>query len=162
MVTVVAVIIVLVAVWIGIWEPYRGAMDRLDRQISSRQRGLTEVQQLSQQIVALQQQLSTGAGQVDADGPLFARVEKVTVQAGVKEQLSSMRPQPTVQQGEYRQQQVELKLEKVSLQQLVRFLHALEFGRQGIQVKSMRIKRRFEDHSSLDVSLSVFSLEQGS
>jgi len=94
------------------------------------------------------------------DGPLFSYVEKLTDQAGVRDNLLSMRPQQSTQQGEYRQQQVELRLEKLSLSQLVQFLYAIEYSAQGVQIKSMRIKRRFEDHSSLDVNLSIFSLER--
>jgi general secretion pathway protein M len=152
--------VVLVAVWLGVIEPYRGAMERLDSQIASRGNGLVEAKTLQQEIGRLRQQLAQASGRKAMDGPLFSHVETLTDQAGIRDRLLSMRPQQSSQQGNYRQQLVELRLEKLSLAQLVRFLYAIEYSGQGVQVKSLRIKRRFEDHSSLDVNLSVFSLEE--
>jgi len=43
--------------------------------------------------------------------------------------------------------------------QLTKLLHAIEYRSGGIQVKSMRIRSRFEDHSSLDVNMVLMSLE---
>lgn len=154
------VAVVAVALWLGVIEPYRASMVRLDSQIKSRSNSLVEVTNLQQEIRHLRQQLSEVSGRKEMEGPLFSHVEMLTEQAGVRDRLLSMRPQQSSQQGNYRQQQVELKLEKLSITQLVRFLYAIEYSAQGVQVKSMRIKRRFEDHSSLDVNLSLFSLEQ--
>lgn len=152
--------VALVAIWLGVVEPYQAAMGRLDSQIKNRSNSLVEVKSLQQDIRRLSQRLSQVSGRKAMDGPLFSYVEALTDQAGVRDHLLSMRPQQSSQQGEYRQQQVELKLEKLSIAQLVRFLYAVEYSGQRVQIKSMRIKRRFEDHSSLDVNLSVFTLEQ--
>jgi len=160
MVLAASVAVVLVAVWLGVVEPYRSAMWKLENQINSRSDSLVEVRDLQREIRMLRQQLSQVSGRQEMDGPLFSYVEKLTDQAGVRDNLLSMRPQQSTQQGEYRQQQVELRMEKLSLSQLVQFLYAIEYSAQGVQIKSMRIKRRFEDHSSLDVNLSIFSLER--
>ncbi|MDT8420885.1 MAG: type II secretion system protein GspM [Desulfuromonadales bacterium] len=154
------VTVVLVAIWLGVVEPYRSALAKLDSQISTRESSLDEVKKLQQDILRLQQQLAGTSGRKEMDGPLFSHVERMTDQVGVRVNLLSMRPQPTTQQGEYRQQLVELKLEKLTIPQLVRFLYAIEYSGQGTQVKSLRIKRRFDDHSSLDVNLTLFSLEK--
>lgn len=160
MVLAAAVVVVLVVFWLGVVEPYRSALGRLDSQIRNRSNSLEEVKRVQQEILKLQQQLAGASGKKTMEGPLFSHVERLTDQAGVRSNLLSMRPQPATQQGEYRQQLVDLKLEKLSLAQLVRFLYALEYSGQGVQVKTMRIKRRFEEHSSLDVNLSVISLEK--
>lgn len=154
------VAVLLVVIWLGVIDPYREAMGRLDSQIRKRSSSLVEVKKLQQDVRRLRQQLSEVSGRKAMDGPLFSYVETLTDQAGVRGNLASMRPQPATQQGDYRQQMVELKLEKITISQLVRFLFAIEYSGQGVQVKAMRIKRRFEDHSSLDVNLSVFTLEQ--
>ena len=160
MVAVAVAAVVLVGVWLGVIEPYQSAMEKLDSQIKNRSNSLVEVKELQKDISRLRQQLSQVSGRKAMDGPLFSYVEALTDQAGIRDRLLSMRPQQASQQGNYRQQLVELKLEKLSLPQLVRFLYAIEYAGQGVQVKSMRIKRRFEDNSSLDVNLSVFSLEE--
>ncbi len=84
----------------------------------------------------------------------------MTEQTGVREQLLSMRPQPATVQGDFRQQLVEIRLESISLAQLVKLLHAVEYRSGGVQVKSMRVKPRFEDRSALDVNMVLMSLEK--
>ncbi len=71
-----------------------------------------------------------------------------------------MHPQPATTQGAFRLQAVEIRLEKISLLQLTKLLHAIEYRNGGIQVKSMRVRSRFEDHSILDVNMVLMSLER--
>jgi len=160
MVAAAVVAVVLVVIWLGVVDPYRAKMDRLDNQIKSRSNSLVEVNNLKQEIARLRQQLSGVSDKKALTGPLFSHLEMLTEKTGVKDNLLSMRPQQPSVQGDYRQQMVELKLEKLSLPQLVRFLYQVEYAGQGVQVKSMRLKRRFDDHSSLDANLSIFSLEK--
>ncbi len=71
-----------------------------------------------------------------------------------------MRPQAATTQGEFRQQLVEIRLEKLSLGQLVTLLHAVEYRSGGVQVKSLRVKPRFENRSELDANMVLMSLEK--
>ncbi|HMB17069.1 MAG TPA: hypothetical protein VKN62_12235, partial [Pelovirga sp.] len=91
---------------------------------------------------------------------LFSQVENLTKQMGVRDQLLSMRPQPDSVQDGFRQQTVEIRLERVTLSQLVGFLHAAEHRSHGIQVRSLRVRPRFDSRSQLDVNLVLMSLER--
>jgi len=154
------IVIVVVAVWFLFLSPYFNTMDRLERKIVSLERNVSEATQMREQILRLRGQLAT-AGQLRKGGrPLFSQVESLTEQTGVREQLLSMRPQPATVQGDFRQQLVEIRLESISLAQLVKLLHAVEYRSGGVQVKSMRVKPRFEDRSALDVNMVLMSLEK--
>ena len=154
------IVIVLIAVWFLLLSPYFNTMDRLDRKIVTLERNVSEATQMREQILRLRGQLAT-AGQLRTGGrPLFSQVESLTEQTGVREQLLSMRPQPATVQGGFRQQLVEIRLESISLAQLVKLLHAVEYRSSGVQVKSMRVKPRFEDRSALDVNMVLMSLEK--
>ncbi len=155
-----AVILVLILIWFALINPYFETMAGLDRRIAIQQRGLTKALQMQDKISELRQQLATVGNQRRGSRPLFSQVESLTEQTGVREQLLSMRPQPATTQGEFRQQLVEIQLEKMSLGQLVKVLHAVEYRSGGIQVKSLRVKPRFEDRSSLDVNMILMSLEK--
>lgn len=154
------VVVGLVLAWFALLNPYLDSMANLDRRIAAHKRNLEKVQQMQGRIEQLRQELATVGNRRAGKRPLFAQVENLTEQTGVREQLLSMRPQPATMQGEYRQQLVEIRLEKLSLAQLVKLLHAVEFRSGGIQVKSMRVKPRFEDRSSLDVNMVLMSLEK--
>lgn len=146
-------------IWFVLLAPYFRTMEDLDRRLAAHRRSLTKIQQMSQEIEDLRQKLATVGSHRSGQRPLFAQVENLTERTGVREQLLSMRPQPETTQGQFRQQLVEIRLEKLSLVQLVKLLYAIEFRSGGVQVKSMRVRPRFEDRSSLDVNMVLMSLE---
>jgi general secretion pathway protein M len=150
----------LMLAWFALLNPYLEAMANLDRRIAASQRNLDRAQQLQGRIARLKEELARVGPEQQGGGPLFSRVEGLTVRTGVREQLLSMRPQPATTQGGYRQQLVEIRLEKLRLAQLVKLLFAVEYRSGGIQVKSMRVKPRFENRSSLDVNMVLMSLEK--
>ncbi|MFK5927670.1 MAG: type II secretion system protein GspM [Desulfuromusa sp.] len=153
------VILILLFVWFALFNPYFKTMNALDRKISAHRHSLGKVEAMSAQISQLRRQLADVGSRSKGKRPLFSLVESLTVQTGVREQLLSMRPQPATTQGKFRQQLVEIRLEKISLSQLVKLLHAVEYRSGGVQVKSMQVKPRFEDRSILDVNMVLMSLE---
>jgi len=154
------VVLVLVLVWFALLSPYLEALSGLDRRIAAHQRNLEKMQQMQGQIFQLREQLASVDNRSEKKRPLFSQVENLTVQTGIRDQLLSMRPQPATTQGGYRQQLVEIRLEKLTLAQLVKLIYAVEYRSGGVQVKSLRVKPRFEDRSSLDVNMVLMSLEK--
>jgi general secretion pathway protein M len=154
------VVVGVLFIWFALINPYFDTMRSLDRKIKAGQRNLTRASQMSEQISSLRQQLATADQRFAGNKPLFSQVESLTEQAGVRDQLLAMRPQQATTQGEFRQQLVEIRLEKLSLGQLVKMLHAIEFRSGGVQVKSLRVKPRFENRSELDVNMVLMSLEK--
>jgi general secretion pathway protein M len=55
----------------------------------------------------------------------------------------------------YREERVEIKLEKLRLPELVRLLHALETAAAPLRVTTLRVTTRFEDRNLLDVSALI-------
>lgn len=153
-----AVVVCLVAAWLSL-TPYFETMERLDRKINALERNVADAGRMRDQVLSLREQLASVNNRSPGTRPLFAQVENLTEKTGVREQLLSMRPQPATVQGDYRQQLVEIKLERMTLAQLVKLIHAVEYRSGGIQVKSMRVRPRFEDRSLLDVNMVLMSLE---
>jgi len=147
----------------GLVLPYRRGMAALDTRIASRQRQLAEVQALRSRCQPLQQQLSQAERRLsqNADFALFAFVEGVAGRYTSRENLAYMRPQPPAVQGEFREESVEVRLEKVRLDQLVQLLYALDSADAYLKVKDLRIKTRFDDRSQLDAVLTVASYRRG-
>jgi len=154
------IILALLFIWFVLLSPYFKTMSKLDRSLASLERQVTTASTMRDQILQLRQQLATAGPKNQAGKPLFSQVESLTEQTGLKQQLLSMRPQPATVQGDFRQQLVEIRLEKIALAQLVKLLHAIEYRSGGVQVKSMRVKPRFEDRSVLDVNMVLMSLEK--
>ncbi len=154
------IIILGLILWFALLTPYFNAMEKLERRITAHRHNLVRVEKMRDQIGELRQQLANIGQRKKGKRPLFSLVENLTEQTGVREQLLSMRPQPATTQGKYRQQLVEIRLEKLSLAQLVKLLHAIEYRSGGVQIKNLRVKPRFEDRSLLDVHMVLMSLEK--
>ncbi len=152
--------LVVLFVWFVLFNPYFETMNNLDRRIAAHRHSLERVEKIRDQIIQLRQQLAAVETRKKDNRPLFSQVENFTEQTGIREQLLSMRPQPATTQGKFRQQLVEIRLEKISLSQLVKLLYVVEYRSGGVQVKSMRVKPRFDDRSLLDVNMILMSLER--
>ncbi len=86
---------------------------------------------------------------------LFSFIETLADEQGVRDRLVSLRPHQGSTQGEFREESVEIKLERLTLEQLVRLLYGLERGKAALQVKNMRLKTRFDDRSRFDATVFV-------
>lgn len=147
-------------VFVGIISPYQDAMGRLDAQIHARQRQLRQVQALHREYQHLQGLVATVNARLERNRnfSLFSFVEGLVAQVASKENLLYMRPQPVSVQGDYKEEAVEIKLEKIHLNQLVQLLYRIESADALLQVQHLRIKTRFGDRSLLDVVLTISAM----
>ncbi len=159
-----ALTIVLLVLLFGIVAPYRAAMERLDSKIVSRQRQLGEVRQLSNQYRQLQQQLTASERRLASGGDfsLLSFVEAASVRLAGRDSLVSMRPQPAATIEGFREETVEVKLEKIRLHQLIQLLYAADTAPAPMLVKTLRVKTRFDDRNLLDVVVTFASYRRSS
>lgn len=154
-----AAAILVTLAFLGVVEPYRASKERLQGQIAARERQLAEVRQLRQEYLQLQKQVEAGRGQLErSEGfSLFTFVEQLITQVARKDNLVYMRPQQASVRDEVREESVEIKLEKIEIDQLVRLLYRIDTSEAFLGVKSMRLKTRFDDQSLFDVVLTIAS-----
>ena len=143
----------------GIILPYRAAMQRLDQRITSRQGQLLEARTLVQRIKGMQGEVAATERKLTAapSAPLVSTLEGLVAQIAGKERLLGIRPQPATAPSGFRQEKVEIQLEKVRLEQLVQLLHAIDSAKSALQTDSVKMRPRFEDPALLDVTLVVSS-----
>jgi general secretion pathway protein M len=152
-----ALIVVGTLCYLGLVEPYRHGLQRLDRLIDTRRTQLTDMRRLQQEYQQLQARLAAGRQQAaqQHDFALLSFLEATAGRLAGREKLVAMRPQvPAVQNG-YREERVEIKLEKLRLAELVRLLHALETAAAPLHVTTLRVTTRFDDRNRLDVSALI-------
>jgi general secretion pathway protein M len=161
----VAGVVVLLTILIaGIILPYRAALARLDQRIASRQGQLLEARTLVQRIKGMQGEVAVTERKLStaASAPLVATLEGLVAEIAGKEKLLGIRPQPVTAPAGFRQEKVEMQLEKVRLEQLVQLLHAIDSARNVLQSDSVKVRPRFEDAALLDVTLVVSSFVRAS
>jgi len=155
-----AVAILITVLYLGVVAPYSNALEQLDAKITSRQRQIREVDTLRREYVVLQQLQSAAEARLNKNAAfsLFPFVESMVGQYAAKENLVSMRPQPAVPRENLLEEAVEVRLEKIRLDQVVRLLYAVDSADALMQVKNLRLRTRFDDRSVFDVTMTVTAL----
>jgi len=159
-----ALIVAVLLFLFGIVVPYRAALERLDTKIVSKQRQLIEVHQLGQEYKQLQQQLAASERRLASGGDfsLLSFVEASSIRLAGRDSLTAMRPQPTATLEGFREEAVEVKLERIQLNQLVQLLYVADTAPAPMLVKTLRIKPRFDDRNLLDVVITFASYRRSS
>ena len=140
----------------------------LDRQIVAARQQLNELRTLQQ---AYQRQKSV----VDSinnqlkkqpNFAIFSRLEELAGQTGIRSKIVHMRPKPTVSTPNevYKEESVEVKMEGVTLEQLVQYLYQVENSPQLLKIKRLEMKPRFDNRQILTTTfhVSAFTLKEGS
>ncbi len=90
---------------------------------------------------------------------LLAELETMARRLGVQDQIVSMKPATVKLESGIEESSVEMRVEKLDMKSLVDFLAGLEEKDGSVQVRKLRIKKRFDDPSLLDATLLVSTLE---
>ncbi len=99
---------------------------------------------------------------VSAEGrSAIAVVEEIGAMVGVKERITSLKPLPGVDRMGFTVSGVEVRIERMDLNQLVNFLYLIENHRTLLVIKEFKLKSRFEDPDYLDVTLKLAHLTKG-
>lgn len=157
-------VVILTILIAGIILPYRTALARLDQRIASRQEQILEARTLVQRIKGMQAEVAATERKLSTKSavPLVATLEGLVAEIAGKEKLLGLRPQPVSAPAGFRQEKVEMSLEKVRLEQLVQLLHAIDSAKSALQSDSVKMRPRFEDPALLDVTLVVSSFVRAS
>ncbi|MEJ2491173.1 MAG: type II secretion system protein GspM [Desulfuromonadales bacterium] len=156
------VLLLLVLIYFVLLMPYRQALNALDNQIASRTLQLQEVNRLRADYLALQEEVSQVERLLDRQRNFSALtfVENVVGRTAGRENLVSMRPQPTVTNNQFAFESVEVKLEKLALRQVLELLWAVENADLPVQIKNLYLKQRFDNRSQIDATMTIVALRR--
>lgn len=157
-----AVIALVLAGYALVVDPAMERSARLDRRIVQREDDLKRVDRLSAEYRVIADQVAALERRVAAPGSfaLLSFLEETASAQQMRNRLTSIRPQPTQTLAPYREITAEVKLESITLAQVVAYLDALDRAPQRVRVKLLRLKTRYADPNLLDGSLLVSSYER--
>jgi len=156
---VLAVIVILVTlVTFGLVLPYRRTLDRLEHRLAAKEQ---QVRQLKEKLAEFQRLRASSSRRRSVRGKqppsLIAFVEATAIELAAQEKLVALRPQQIPDKKDNIREAVEVKFERIRLDQLVRFLYRVETAPGRLQATRMRIRTRFDDPSLLDAVLVLTS-----
>jgi hypothetical protein len=133
-------------------------LKRLDRTIATRSQAMRDIGQLRGEAQILQQQLRQAEGKLSqtAGVSLITVVEGLANRVGGQGNLSYLRPTASSAKDGLQTETMELKLERQSLQQVLRLLWEIENNPSApMGIVSLRLQRRFDDHALLDATMTM-------
>jgi general secretion pathway protein M len=134
--------------------------DRTKSALTANQRILKQMVPMTAEYGNLKQDAAQIEGILAArprDFNLFSYVEKKTGEAAIKPQVKSINPSKTTASGPYEETAVDIKLELVTLKQLLNFIYLIESPMDLVKIKSFSITKNKEKGEYLNATLQIVS-----
>ena len=159
----------IVLLGFGLWglsnlsRGYSDKMDTLERLIQQKQEDRVTLVRLRHEygkvkgkIQSLEERVSRDQGRFS----LLSYLESLAQKQAMRSNITYMRPQPPSEVGGYREVGVEIKMENVTLEQVVRMFSSMETAPHLIRVKRVRLRTRFSDSRFMDTTFLATTYEK--
>ena len=147
----------------GIISPYLEARQTLERSLARKEREVLDMAILQQEYRELKSRQSGVVEQLKSRSPqfsLFSYLEKQASEVKVKDRVTYMKPSSSELDEGYLESVVEMKMEEVTLGQLVDFLTQVESVENVVVIKRISIQKNNRTEDLLDVVISIFTIEK--
>ncbi len=143
--------------------PYLDARKKLDRSIQANEKLLKEMVVLGSEYQVLHkgmEDIQKGILRRTPDFTLFSYLEKKAGDAGLRSNIKHMNPSRTPISGAYEEASVDIKLETITLGQLVKFLSNVESPEEVVRIKKLSVKKSPDNPEYLSVLVQVVTYQQ--
>lgn len=114
-------------------------------------RAIESYDQKKAQLVQMQQTLAGGF-----DSALSTTIESLAETSGIKDRIDSLKEKAAAPSDIFDEASVDVRLKKITLQQLVDFLYVIEnHPDKVLRLKQLSVKPRYDNKQDLDVSFTV-------
>jgi len=125
-------------------SPFLGAKEKVKRSIQTKEKTLKEIVSLSSEYGALKEDSGNIKKRLalrSKDFTLFSFLEKQAGRSGIKPNIKYMKPSISTDSGPYTESSVEMKLENITLKQLIEYLHLVESPENLVRIKRISVKQ---------------------
>ena len=151
-------VLAAVFLFLVVIDPLMATIDKLDRQARRKAKDSQELVLIAQEYVVKQARVMKLEQRMPippAQFSLLAFMEEATTTAQIRDRIVGLQPQaPIVVQG-YQETAVDLRLDGVSLPQLLALLMAIEQAPYDIQVHHLQMKPKYDNPVNLDATLKI-------
>lgn len=136
---------------------------KLTKAVAQREKEIVEMRSMQERYRELSKQsgsLTSLLVKRDAGFSLFSFLEKNAADSQVKERIVYMKPSESPKNELFKQSLVEMKLQGISLKQLVDFLEKTESTENLVGIDRITIQENTKEAATLDVTLKMVSVDQ--
>ena len=143
-------------------DPTLERMTQLDELIPRKEKSLRELMQLKEEYLAASQEIHSLEKRLPAGGVFspLSFIEEHAAKNRIRNNIAFIRPLTPAVNKSYKELPVEVKVENVTLSQIIPFLTAIENAPHHLRIKRLAIKTRFSNQDIMDVTFLVLSYEK--
>lgn len=154
---------VAIIVYGSVIAPFSERYANLNRMITQKETQYKDLFKLRGEYFFLRNEyndLEKGASKTKEGFSPLTFMEGVSTQTKIKDKIISMKPTLTPAGKDYQESAIEVKMERVVLEQVMRYLHIIEGSEYPLKIKNLHLKTRFDDPGLMDVSVTVSFFEK--
>jgi len=140
--------------------PFFERKERLESGLKAKERSLDEIVKLRAEFETYEkgsQGIQRALATRKKGFTLFSFLEEAAGAAEVKEHIKYMKPSSTSSTGPYKESSVEMKLEGITLEQLVKYLYRIESPEDLVNIKRITVSQNKKEEGYLDAILQVLT-----
>ena len=155
-----AALVLILAVTQWVVRPVFRHRDQLERRIATGEKRLQELIRLEQtysKVLADGRVLEQSVRSRKPGFTLFAFLEALASQDGLKGQIEFMRPSVKALDDGHQEEQVEMRLNGVTMERLLPYFYHIETAPEQVRIKRLTIRPQQRNQSLLEVNLVVIT-----
>ena len=136
--------------------------ERIQRGVQAKETGLKEIEKMRAEYQDLKknsQEIKQTLSKRERGFTLFSFLEKAASETAVKDHIKYMKPSSSQGKGLYKEIMVEMKLEAITLNQLVSYLYGIESPEDLISIKRISVKENQREAGLLDAIVQVLTFQ---
>ncbi len=143
--------------------PLMDKRTRLVKGLAVKEKAIREMRSMQERFRALSSQSGSIAETLarrEEGFSLFSFLEQSADDSAVKDQIAHMRPSESPEGELFQQSRVEMKLQAVSLRQLVEFVETVESPEHLVGIDKITIQENGKEQGTLDATLQLVSIDK--
>ena len=144
--------------------PYLEARETMIRSLNRNEKNFADIQLLRQEYLELkskQVDIKKRLANRSSGFSLFSFIEERAAGTQVKDRVTYMKPSANVIEEGFNESIVEMKMERVTLDQLVSFLKEVESEEMIVSIQRISIQENSQDRGLLDTVIRIKTFEMG-
>jgi type II secretory pathway component PulM len=144
-----------ILLYVFVLSPLATDLSRKRELIPKKERDVVEMRALKEQYQVMQQRLQQAQAAASKRGPLLTEIENITKRANLNNKIVSLKPQAGVQTETFKESIVEIKLDNITLYDVVNYVYLLE--KDSLRIKKLQFKPRYDNPKLLNSTILVSS-----
>jgi type II secretory pathway component PulM len=145
----------VILLYLFVLSPFLSDLARKRDLIPKKERDLVEIKKLRDDYKEIQKQLQVAQEAASKRGPLLTEIENISKRANLSGKIVSVKPQPAAKTEGFTESVVEIRLDNISLYDVVNYINLLE--KATLRVRKLAFKPRYDNPKLLNATLLVSS-----